>query len=581
MNSRMLKSLNTEQARMGFILSVFNKKHIDPKGPTRGKPVQPKYKWLSVIGLLLVIALSNSCTKDFEEINTNPHGFTTASDGSLFNSVIQSLVLTGNEQFYINNEILYKQSQLAALTKEAWGNYTIGTEQLWSDYYRTLPTIRELEKRLNLMEPSAAVNNMKAMVDIVFAYKTFKMTDLFGDMPVSEAGYGFQDLALIHPAYDRQRDIYLTMLEKLRVADSLISDTAVLVEPFLTFKGFDKLFNGNMLQWQKFANSLRLRYAMRMVNREPATAGSIIKEIIDENRPVLLGYDFTSAVLESACLWPAATGFKNESVNWSFREHNNLRMGSNIWHQMSVNDNPDGSGIFDPRAYIFFETDGNNAWTPYPQVPDLSTPSSGGVPYGAHRDDAGNFGIKGENCNYSPFNYFLIRDEDFIPIILMTGAEVHFLKAEAYLRGIGVAKDNEMADIEYMNGINASVEWWAKVAKSSSLPLSGLKFSDMVTIPSWLNAASVLTQFGSWNATDDDQMLQFIYTQCWIDAFRQPWEAYALARRTGMTPREGDPLNHFRMPYPPTELQYNINNCNEAISNQGGDSPQTKIWWVQ
>ncbi|HOW30374.1 MAG TPA: SusD/RagB family nutrient-binding outer membrane lipoprotein [Bacteroidales bacterium] len=537
-------------------------------------------RYISLIILPLLFTLV-SCTKDFEEINNNPQGFTTASDGSLFNGIIESLVLTGNEQFYINNEILYKQTQLAALTKEAWGNYTIGTEALWENYYKILPSVRELEKRFDEAEPSASVTNMKAMLDIVFAYKTFKMTDIFGDMPVSKAGYGFQSLEDLHPAYDTQREIYLSMLDKLRVADSLINDTTLQVEPFLSFKSFDKLFKGDLSMWRKFANSLRLRYAMRMVNREPEIAGNIIKEILDNNRPLLMGYDFTSPVLESACLWPAAAGFKNESLNWSFREHNNLRMGTNLWHRLSANDNADGSGIFDPRAYIFFEPDGNNLWSPYPQLPDITTPSSGGVPYGEHRDDAGNFNIKGENCIYSPFNYFIIRDQDYMPIILMTGAEVHFIKAEAYLRGIGVARDWDMADIEYLNGILSSVGWWTKLAKTLKLPLSGVKFDDMVAIPQNLTVTKVLQHYGSFNATTDEGFLDFIYTQCWIDMFRQPWDAYALARRTAMTPREGDALNHFRMPYPPTEKQYNAENCNEAISRQGGDSPESKIWWVK
>ncbi|HPT02362.1 MAG TPA: SusD/RagB family nutrient-binding outer membrane lipoprotein [Bacteroidales bacterium] len=537
-------------------------------------------KYIPALLIIPALLFIGSCTKDFSEINTNPLGFTTASDGALFNGIIESLVLSGNEQFYINNEILYKQTQLAALTKDAWGNYTIGTEALWTNYYEILPSFRELEKRFNTAEPSKSINNMKAMLDIVFAYKTFKMTDLFGDMPVSKAGYGFQSLEYLHPEYDTQRDIYLSMLEKLRVADSLICDTTAEVEPFTSFKTFDKLFKGNLTMWQKFANSLRLRYAMRMVNQEPEIAGNIIKKIIEDGRPVLLGYDFVNPVLESACLWPLEIGYKNESLNWSFREHNGLRMGSNIWHQFSSTDSPSGSGIFDPRAYIFFETDVNNQWTPYPQIPDNTTPSSGGLPYESYRDDAANFTLK-QNCNYSPFNYFLIRDQDYMPIILMTGAEVHFIKAEAYLRGIGVTQDRDMADIEYLNGILSSVKWWLNVAASSQLPISGVKFEDMITIPQNVNSGSVLTHFGSWNASNDEEFLGLIYTQCWIDMFRQPWDAYALTRRTGMTPREGDPINHFRMPYPPSEYEYNTVNCNDAISRQGGDSPQTKIWWAK
>lgn len=533
--------------------------------------------------LLLTLSLSLllvACTKDFEEINTNPHGFTTASDGSLFNNVIKSLQPGWNEQFYINNEILYRQTQHAALTREAWGNYTIGTEEIWSNYYRSLPEIRELEKRFNTYEPSPGLTNMRAMLKIVMAFKTFKVTDLFGDMPFSEAGYGFQNINLLRPKYDKQRDIYLALLDDLKWADDSIVLNAPLAEPFTSFRAFDKLFGGDMLKWKKLANSLRLRHAMRISEKEPEIAGQIVQEIITNNKPVFYGYDFITPKLESACMWPAAMGFKNESLNWSFREHNNLRMGSNIWSKFSINNNPDGSGIFDPRAYIFFETNNLSQWRPFPQFPDANTPSSGGIPYGSHRDQAGAFQIKGENNIYSPFNYFLIRDEDYMPIILITGAEIHYLKAEALFRGIGVAVNKMEAEIEYLNGINSSVEWWLNVAGNSRLPVSGLTFPEMITIPPMLNSVSVQIRAGFWNATSDEQKLNFIYTQWWLDLFRQPTEAYALTRRTRRTPHEGSLTEHYRLPYPPSEKEFNLANCNEAIARQGGDGFGVKLWWT-
>ena len=540
--------------------------------------MKTKYTKAGLVILLLITFAS--CEKDFEEINTNPDNFTTASDGALFNEVVSTLQLGWNEQFYIHNEILYKQTQQAALFKEAWGNFTLGTEEIWSNYYGALPEIRELEKRFASYEDSPATTNMKAMLKILLAMKTFKVTDLFGDIPFNEAGYGFQDVNLLRPKYDSQREIYLNLLDDLAWADENINDTAAIVEPFTTFRQFDKLFNGDLSKWRKMANSLRLRHAMRMAEVEPGLAGEIIKDIVENDRPVFLGYDFITPVYESVCLWPAAIGFRNESVSWSFREHKNLRMGSNVWHQFSYHDSTDGSGIFDPRAYIFFETDNASEWKPYPQFPDITTPSEGGIPYDSHRDAVGAYQIKGETCIYSPFNYFVVTDGDYMPIILYTGAETHFLLAEAYFRGIGVAMDQDQADIEYMNGINSSVEWWMSVAENSRLPLSRQAFPDMIEIPSDLDASSVLMRFGSWNAETDEEKLRFIYTQWWLDAFRQPWEAYALARRTGMTPREGDPIAHFRLPYPPSEVEYNSDNCAQAIANQGGDSPDVKIWWI-
>jgi hypothetical protein len=538
------------------------------------------FKQLLIITTMLLALLLGSCTKDFEEINTNPHGFTTASDGALFNNVIKSLQPGWNEQFYINNEILYKQTQLAALTREAWGNFTLGTEDIWRNYYRVLPEIRELEKRFEKYEETPSLINMKAMLKIALALKTFKLTDLFGDMPFSEAGYGFHDLSLLRPVYDSQRNIYLALLDDLKWADENIDEMAAVEPPFTTFRAFDLLFNGDMLKWKKLANSLRLRHALRMSEKEPVLAGAIIKEIIENERPVFYGYDFITPKLESAALWPSAMGFKNESLNWSFREHNNLRMGSNIWRNLSSNNNIDGSGIFDPRTYIFFERDNSNRWVAFPQFPDASTPSSGGIPYGEHRDGAGAFNIKGEACIYSPFNYFLIRDEDFMPVIIITGAEIHYIKAEAYFRGIGVAEDKMQGEIEYLNGINSSVSWWKPVAENSRLPSSGIRFTDMINIPPGLSAASVQMHFGFWNVGSDEEKLKFIYTQRWLDAFRQPAEAYALARRTGMTPREGIDIDHFRLPYPPSEVESNSENWAEAVSRQGGDGTGAKIWWT-
>jgi hypothetical protein len=244
-----------------------------------------------------------------------------------------------------------------------------------------------------------------------------------------------------------------------------------------------------------------------------------------------------------------------------------LRMGSVIWHQMSANDSLDGSGIFDPRAFIFFETNNKNKWVPYPQIPDASTPSAGGIPYGTHRDI--NFSIKGDDCIYSPFNYYLIRDENDVPEVLMTGAEVHYIKAEAYYRGIGVPADPGQADLEYFAGALASVAFWKNVMNNSEI---------------WVNINGGINNTNAYNVANliffTEDKLALVYAQRWLDAFRQPWEAYALARRTKMTPREGDPINHFRLPYPPSEMENNSANCGAAISRQGGDSPTVKIWWI-
>jgi SusD/RagB-like outer membrane lipoprotein len=530
----------------------------------------------------IILFLTSSCKKDFDKINKNPNGFTTASDGSLFNAAVSSLQSGWNEQLYVNISVLYKETQLSSLPQVRWNNYTLGTEEIWSNYYTMLPNLRELEKRFQLLDTAApAVKNMMAMEKIVLAYKTFKVTDLFGDIPFSEAGYGFQDVNMLHPKFDTQESIYTSSLAALQWAADNIDPVADNVEPFLTFKKFDNLFFGDLKKWQKFANSLRLRYAMRMVNKEPALAGQIIKDIFENHKPAFGINEFgqlNDDVNECAALYPYQLGYRNESKGWSFNQSKDLRMGTAIWHQLSKNDSTDGSGIFDPRAYYFFETNSNDKWIAYPNDPSTSTPD-GGAPYDYQRDNFYNIkGTPASPCLYSPINYYLARDEDYQPDILMTGAEVLFLRAEAYMLGIGVAKDVPgEATAAFLGGIQFSLKFWKYVMDNSHLP-PGTLFSTNITVPN-LDFITVQNNIGFFTG-DEQEQLREIYAQCCIDMFRQPQEVFALARRTGMTPHEGNSSQVYRFPIPPTEVSYNQANWNNTFGSSG-DNLNQKVWWMK
>ena len=519
--------------------------------------------------ILLLLLFSVACEKDFEEINKNPFNPTTTDIGPLFNNVVSTLRLGWNEQFYLHNESLYGITQQAALTAATFQNVNIGTEEVWSSYYRALAHVREIEQRLDDVEVEPeTLNNVRATLKLVLAYKTFRITDLFGDMPFFNAGRGFEDLDFARPEFDTQEEIYKHLLEELKWvaenANTHPTPTTASGTSYLSFGDFDNLFQGDMWMVIKFANSLRLRHAMRMVEKDPAFATPIIKEILENDLPLLEDG-------ENMGMLPKAQNWANLGVNWSFREHKKLRMGSNIWQLLSENDNADGSGIYDPRAYIFFEPNNAGEWASFPQIPDAETPQSGGIPYQRHRDN--NYTIKGQANIYSPLNYYLIRDENNIPEIMMTAAEVHFLKAEAYLRGLGVAADEGEADGEYTLGVVASIQTWQTIMDNSEI---------------WTNASPILSQgeiFGVVNHPrlsifTSENKLELIYAQRWLDAFRQPWEAYALARRTGMTPHEGDPISHFRFPYPPSEVENNPENWAAQLSKMGDDSPAVKVWWM-
>jgi hypothetical protein len=520
--------------------------------------------------LLLFLLFAASCRKDFEEVNTNPFNPTQTSMEALFNGILASLQLGWSEQFYLHNETLYDLTQQGALISHAWPNIRIGVDEVWDNYYTTLRNVRALEERFDQYAGSQEeLDNVRAMLKIVLAYKTFKVTDLFGDMPFFDAGRGGQATEFLRPKYDRQEDIYKFLLSELEWADAHIH-----LEPntpggaaYYSFRQFDTVLKSDLTKWRRWANSMRLRYGMRVAEKDPALAEQTIRKVLENKRPVVEnGQDI--------CLWPRDLGVQFNSHQWSFQEHKGMRMGTTMWHQLSVHDSTDGSGIIDPRAYVFFETNNKNQWRAFPNVPGLNPPLEGGIPYNGGRDF--NYDVKGAACMFSPYNYYLVRDEYDVPEILLTAAEVHFLKAEASKRGIGTNQDDFNADAEYAEGIKASIKFWYSVVNRTQrwtenkpeTPTDG-------QIYQYIYNPKV-------SFAGNGFKLDLIYTQAWIDMFRQPWEAYALARRTGKTPREGDPLTYNRFPYPATEAEYNQVNWQAQLQQMGGvDVKETKVWWMQ
>ena len=508
--------------------------------------------------LFIFLILFSACEKDFEELNQNPFFPTQTDIGPLFNKVVSTLVLNWDEQFYLHNDTYYAITQQAALSAPFSSINTNGTEGVWSNYYTALVHIREIEQRLENYEgEKEAIINIQCMLKVLLAYHSFRITDQFGDMPFFDAGKGFSGLDQLRPKFDAQEDIYKFLLEELQWVEDNINTAptpkTASGEPYLSLGSFETFLNEDMLLWRKFANSLRLRHAMRMVEKDPAFASPILQDII-ENDLAIIEDD------ELIAMRPKEQDWLKLSTHWSFREHKNLRMGTMVWSWLSEDDNTDGSGIFDPRAYIFFETNNANEWQAFPQNPNSDTPPIGGIPYQGHRST--NYFAKGQANIYSPVNYYLIRDEEDIPELILTPAEGHFIKAEAYLRGFGVAQDVSMAEGEYTLGVAASIEMWQNIVSSTAIwehaqePLSTGGIFEVINHP----RISIFT---------NDNKLELIYAQRWLDAFRQPWEAFALTRRTGQTPREGNANEYYRNTYPPSEAENNPKWYNEQLKQNG------------
>ena len=555
--------------------------------------------------IILVFAFS-SCTKGFEEMNKNPMSPTGTDIGPLFNGVVSSLTWTWDEQFYLNNEIFYPESELGALISESWGNYSIGVDAVWNNYYLALANIHDIDRRLDEMctanGDDEIDDKVRAQLTIIEAYKTFKVTDMFGDIPYSEAGYIWYDTeGNRKPKYDSQESIYKTLLEELVWARDVLSNNqavTALGNQYYSLGAYDVLYHNDYNKWAKIANSLILRHGMRMYHKDEEFAGPILQEAY--NLPVIDDYYYVGGAF---ALWPQALGSQFGDQGWSFREHKNLRMGETVFAQMSKPTDSVDNEIFDPRVYVFFDTNNKfegypeGAWRPFPQIRDENTPTEGGTPYSSARDK--NYGFKGPACLYSPFNFYLIRDHVFVPQIMISPAEICFIKAEMMVKGIVPGGIGMMTDEMIRKGIELSLNLWLQLPyfgtdatyKYIYPELQEIMDAGDIYSTSYAYASTIFNEVVYNNldfAYDEKAYLEFIYQQRWLDLFRQPNEAWSLARRTkdneATTPTTIDhqKLVTYRLPYPQSEVTYNYDNYNDQVRKMShGDTRETKVWWME
>jgi len=537
-------------------------------------------KWTGLItATVFVSVVLASCTKNFVKENTPYDRPTVATLPQLYQGIGSNLEANAEGMDNTGARWLYPITQLGAVY--AVSDYPYGSGPNWGGFYQNLVGMGQMIAKMHAAADSANYVNAEAMVRTLRAYQALELSNLYGDMPYSKAAKAFSgSTADLKAPYDKQQAIYLSCLGDLTWAVNHFNTNA----NQYSLGSSEFLLKNNIGQWIKFANSLRLRYALTMYDKDNADAGPIIADALSRNG----GNDLLSdPVADVIGLYSAnVTGGLNFGGRESFfNQESRARMGSTLWKLFSDNNNTDGSGIFDLRAKIFFEVNGNGDWVPYPQNPVTPIADGGSPdPYNTQRDGDWTLGKVGNL--YSDYNYYWGRDGNIAgstnpcPEIFMSAAETDFLVAEAYARGAGVGANLVAAKTAYVAGVTASLTFWKNMAFNSSVwvvnkPTSGT--------PTAGELSSVLTD--SKVAWSDANGVSLIYAQEWIDLFRQPWVAWALMRRTGYgTPQDTDhPASYTqnygslqRFTYPGDEKQYNF--ANWSAETGGTESTATKIW---
>lgn len=226
--------------------------------------------YIKLIAIIFLVSIISSCTKNFEEMNTDPNNLTKVPYSTLITNSEISILRTYNP---IQNVIA------------SWTWYNVRTVYVHDERYQLTGAntnfnmysghFENLKNALKMAE-EAGDKNVVAVIKILRTYAFQNLTDQYGDLPYSEAlKANAPDNPTIYPKYDSQKSIYMDLIEQLKDANSII-------DPSANIGPADVVFNGNMKMWKRFCNSLLLRVYMRMSIVDPATAKAGIEMIASD-----------------------------------------------------------------------------------------------------------------------------------------------------------------------------------------------------------------------------------------------------------------------------------------------------------
>ena len=515
--------------------------------------------YIKTIALALLVL--TGCEKDFEEMNKDPFNPTETDLPPVFNSMLASL----EREWQPQTQFEYEGSGYACQLTSIYGTSGYlpdnAATDLWNNYYDFMSNSRLFDRLMADYNKDLKLDNMDAQRNIVQAYKTVKMVDIFGDVPYSEAGRAFDGPDYYYPKYDDQKDVYLEMMEMLSTAEAQLVENPG--DDYAKYGGYDVLFGDDITKWRKFANSLLLRHALKAVDVEP-TLSSYVGDILNGNLPLIEDG-------EDVKLDPVALNLDIRAPIWAYGG-GKVRFSQTLYNAMA--DDTVETAIFDPRLRLFSEVNSDGSWRPMPLYePGNETGSPNAENRWENDENAGYY-------SYSPVNYWMLTGRYFTPELIFTAADVHFLKAEAYAKGVGVGIDMAAAQAEYEAGILSSINYWFTVAKGSRDFADNYAWRDVPVDPTQADIDAMMANPKvAWN---DTNALELIYTQRWISHIRQIRQGWNVYRQTQMTPHDdASSFVYNRLVYPTSEHTNNAQNYADQVAKMGSDNEVVKVWWAK
>jgi hypothetical protein len=508
-------------------------------------------KIIRIAGLAVLISaflfIFDSCTKNFEEINTDPDNPTIdkAAPDMLLTDAIEVLsdrvqeIFTGEE---MGNCWVQHQAKVQYTDEDRYIYRTSVVNAAWTSLFANSGMD---VKALYDVAVASQHANYQGVALVLKAYIASLATDLWGPVPYSQAWNGAANLAA---PYDSQESIYRDLLVRLDEANTLL-------DPLGSPISGDILYDGDIMKWKKFANTLKLRLLLRMSAKDVPFVTTEMSKIVANVGDV---YPIFEGNEDNAALQYLGSAPNNHPWNENRKTRDDHRVSITLTDQMWTL-----SPYVDWRVCLYAELDGNNTYE--------------GMPNGLTSSQAASYNGNGIK-NTSKVGVFFTSAT--CPGQLMSAAELKFILAEAAFKGY-IPGGETQAGVYYIEGIMTSYGQYGDDLIAAADHALGLPS------PTWdtdsLALDFIANDVWGWDAAN---AMELIGHQKWAAMFDQGLQAFIEWRRIGypvLTPAaEGmnDGKIPVRFPYPTDEYARNILSVTEGVNLLGGpDDLNTRVWW--
>ncbi|HVI45639.1 MAG TPA: RagB/SusD family nutrient uptake outer membrane protein [Chitinophaga sp.] len=535
-----------------------------------------RYKCAFILGLLFAATGFHACTRKFEDYNTDPNKlkqdmleYDNLKISAFFSQLEKNVIPAGNSATDEINQYQVSEN----LQGDIWSGY-MGVTNNWNSgrnnsnynlipgwtsvafnnmFNGVMPAWKEIKKETADKNPNnTAFRGVFAMAQIIKVFAASRTTDMYGPLPYFSFGNGGTQTP-----YDGQQEIYASFFKDLDSSMNTLRDFLSQSNGASPKNDFDLIYGGDYSRWLKFANTLKLRLAMRIVYADAALAKQRAEQTVSN------GFGFIEVNANNAMYKGNTLFILLNPIQWIADNYGDIRMGAPMESFLK--------GYNDPRLPLLF-----NAVS------------------GEYRGIRTGIDIVNKSPYAERFSSMKIASAD--PLPWMVAAESYFLRAEGALRGWNMGGT---AQSFYEQGVTTAFDQVKATGAAAYLANSTAKpapYTDPVATSGANNVAATSADLPTitikWAEGDGfETKLERIMTQKWIALYPDGQEAWSEFRRTRY-PRIFPVVRNYsggtidqkkqikRIPFTQNEYQTNAQGVAKGVQLLGGaDNGGTALWW--